>query len=215
MNARAIKKRLMRSRSGYRAYLTVRLPLSLAGNPPPDIRELLPDGFNDDFFEGTWVRNEGMDHRMDEQISIQQVCSGSDPRTRDDLVDRQNPVLISQPAPGVWKWWYGYWSKPTSVVEQGQIVYTHDPIPDEWVERYAAEYEWKRRLFLEPIHPVFDVFQDAANWGKTFDHSVVGNRILIHYTVKKHSWRDFCKAIRKAMSVARKAGVDARVWKRG
>ena len=52
MNARAIKKRLMRARSGYRAYLTVRLPLSLAGDPPPDIRKLLPAGFEDDVFEG-------------------------------------------------------------------------------------------------------------------------------------------------------------------
>lgn len=212
MNIRALKKRLMRTRTSTRAYMTISLPTEVVGTPPPAIMDVLPEGFVSAGWAGHWENP-----ATDESIRIQEMCTGSvDPRTRTDWKEWERPLCVEQAPQGYWTCWLGYWCKPLPPDEKGAIIYRQEPIPDEWVERHVTESKWHHSLLCRNVHPVFDEFVRAYNCAKNINVDVFGARVLVSYVVKWRSFKlDFCKAIRHAMKVAKKQGVDVRVFRRG
>ena len=217
MNARAIKKRLMRGRIGTffgaRAWLRVRMSADIVGTIPPPAESVMPAGFIPGSFGGIWHNEE-----TDESIHINN-WGGPHP-DKGNRHAHEKPLFIepSESVDGYWDFWAGHRSIPNGNDEKGEPIYRFESIPDEWVAAYRTEKLWKDSMHEYGKHPVLDAFIRAGNHAKATDFDLFGKRLDVTYRVKWFSFRGkfaFCRALSKALKMAKAAGIKAHVLKRG
>lgn len=202
MNGKSIRKRLMRRRDDYRAYITVRLSMRDYGLTEPP--EVVFDGMSaDDGFRGWWS---SADER--ERIRIGLVESGSHPR---DVWHEKSACFITS-IPGGWLWWEGVRS----------ITHDDGTITCESVSEEAIGQHRARRLWFDALdtteHPILRQFAQAASWFGGNLWEVNGDDLFLTYTVK---WKRFygdrklrlSAALSRAMKAAKRAGVTVRVMR--
>lgn len=201
MNARSVRKRLMRGRRrafwGDRAYLRVRLPASLVPTAPPAVE--FP-GMTPSVWAGTWLSAD-----ESECVVIGQWHCGVDPR--DMARPAWEPVYFAEQGDG------GGWSYWTGHRERGE---EREPLPEATVAQHRAFMAWQDSLTQYGHHESLDAFLDAGYWAKSTRASVDGGALLLEFGV---NWRypkrrrAFCADFARAMKVAKMLGVAARVLK--
>jgi hypothetical protein len=203
MNARAIKKHLMGGRAstffGRRAYISVRLPVSLLGTQPP---QFTPEGFKEGTFKGEW-ENE------DESVAviITKVHSGRDP-AEGKYSTHERPLFIEDDGYGGWSFWSGYFARRVD----DKMVY--EPVPDEWVAQHRTYSEWADSLHCYGNHPLLDAFLSAGESAKTTDFQLTNKWLDIVFGVK---WfypgrkLRFCRDLSGAIRLARKENISVRL----
>ena len=201
MNARSVRKRLMRGRCrsfwGDRAYLRVRLPASLVPTAPPALE--FP-GLTPSVWSGTWLSAD-----ESECVVISQWHCGADPRNAERPA--WEPVYFAEQGDG------GGWSFWTGHRHCGE---DRGPLSEAIVAQYRASMAWRDSLTQYGHHEALDAFLDAGYWAKSTRASVGGDALLLDFGV---NWRypkrrrGFCADVARAMKVAKKLGVAARVLK--
>lgn len=204
MNGKSIRKRLMRRRDGYRAYITVRLSMREFGLiEPPDV--VFPGMVKLEDFRGEW---DALDGRS--RISIGPVSSADYP-CADDSAPYERPVFVETDSVG-WSWWEGVQS---TTLESGAIA--REPVDEAAIGQHRA-----RRLWFDALdtteHPILRQFAQAASWCGGNLWEVEGDDLFITYTVK---WKRFygdrklrlSAALSRAMKAAKRAGLKALVVK--
>lgn len=228
MNGRTVRKLLMRNREnrgwGSRAYLTIRVPMSLVPTPcPPPSRfpGLSPMGFS-----GHWANQDESKY-----VSIHQCTLGNDPRLDEDPEDPlQRPMyFISldstreyEGKPGEppqivenWSYWTGCRNHQIGVHDCGRPSYTSEDLTEEEVGHEKAFQEWFHILQEPDIHPVLDAlrlaseFAKSTNWARTDDGQlVVTFGVKWFYPDRKLR---FASAISRAFRIARQMGLKLKV----
>lgn len=223
MNARALRKHLMRDRRetlfGDRAFLTVRIPLGVLPEPPPPLPQKPEgEGWKENSFGFGWNRTwEEEGRRYWEHHDFLKPFSGRDPREEnphlpDDLVERDGDTF---------QWWEG--TIRTGVALPGEDL----PRRDAWVltkidpDRVRV---WKRyELWREGLHepsgsPLLDLFQRAGDRARGYYPNLREDALYLTYGVK---WRHrggmlrFCSELSRALRRAREDGVRVKLIKRG
>lgn len=234
MNARAIKKRLMRGRVrsfwGRRAFITVRLPLSVIPvelppepHPRDDPEVADPELWESDMFGG-WRRDldasgrpvDILDYDGDvtiESWSFASVSCGEDPRERLEIADRH--VCESH---GIFRWVEGKHVRGHRLAGGPYEITRRRRLSDDLVDAHIAWADAQRR-YLEGVlgetgSDVLDAFHAAATWARTTYPEVCDGFLYIAYSVKwfyaDQKYR-FCADLSRAIRLARANGVDVRV----
>lgn len=216
MNAKTIKKLLMRSRVknlwGRRAYLTVRVPTkALVSTPRPSPVEF--PGFKPStLLEGHW---EGPEESV---IYISHLFSGTNPalRSKDGepvyfpVLEHRSEYLDEDTGEfkvsESWSWW-------TGMKVQGD---TREALTEAQVASYKAFREWFDALHTYDQNPLRDAFLGAGEQAKSmsFATDASGETLFLTYGVK---WfyparkLVFSSALAKAMKQAKSMGVPVRV----
>jgi hypothetical protein len=208
MNGKTAKKLLMRGRAhgfwGRRAYLTVRLPLSIVSPPPP--APVFPGLAPSPYLDGLWLSPDESEH-----VSIEQLFCGADPSAFQHkpwepvyFAERERP----DPAHGGWSFWTGHRGRKV-----GDGV-EHEPLPMDIVAMHRARDAWQRALYRYGQNDVLDAFLATGEWAKSMDWAVDGEHLLVMYGVKwfyPERKRRFAALLSRAMKTAKRAGVAARV----
>ncbi|MBI4021444.1 MAG: hypothetical protein HY369_04310 [Candidatus Aenigmarchaeota archaeon] len=209
MNARTIRKRLMRHRRnvfwGRRAYLTISVPLSLY---PESLPPFVPPGLPD-FLEGHW-RNEDDSKKW----YIGQISCGTKPEE-----DRANVVGLHLSHWGnSWEWYEGQ-----ELTMDGEKVAARKPLPEEMILAYARRMQWIDK-WLHGSHGFAEgelstpiaLLLLCSNWARSTHASVDGQRVLISWGVKwfyANRKLRFCRDVARFLAAARRMKLDARVWR--
>lgn len=200
-NGRTIYKVLMKGRVlsfwGWRALVTVRLPVSIFTVPRPSMdycKEWGAEAF------GGWelVRPDG-------HVEYREITRAYSP----------SPV-----APGWTVRWEGICRVLALKSDPGMFPSVVDqyPIPDEAIEAHKAVDAWKDRYITGAVDaergPVLDAFLQASGYAKTHYVDIDGEWAYFTYSVKpfyKDRARAFCADLKRAFRVAHEHGVDARL----
>lgn len=218
MNARAIRKKLMRSRRrvlwGQRAYMRLRLPMSVLSSPPPPQPDI-PAGWKEGLWEGHW---QSPDEK--ECIHISRSSCGVNPEEWDtddmdeDASPTRKPLFIEQDEYGTWKFWTGHRSVLVGEDEKGEPIHEYHAIPLEMVAAYKAYAEWKDKLYYPGNGQVLDAFNEAGNSAKSVHWWVEGGVVTVEFGVKWF-YADrklrFCRDLSKAMKLAHGLGIRTRI----
>lgn len=200
----------MRSRArvfwGNRAYLTVRLPVTLVGSlPPPPVS--LP-GLNHSALEGSW-ENEN----ETEFVHIGRLVSSCDPRESERQA-WQTPHFVEQLGEDSWQWWEGHRTRRLSESSAGRYTQEREPLSESIIGQHKAHCEWIDALYEFGKHPVLDAFLSASRWSKSFGLHTEGDRLFAVYGVKWfYPWtkRGFSADLARAVRCAKRHGVPCRV----
>lgn len=240
MNGKTAKKLLMRGRDsvfwGRRAFLTVRLPLSLVPEPVPP-RVPVDRVGESTGMGGYWKRSDENGHTV--LTAISHPSSGGDPQRFIDRGEIKVPVyhvnhesyeydetdddgkVIGKETSHHYDWWeiHEYVFDNYDTPEQKQIEDRAGSA--DLVDMYRARKQWIEKYTQGRGGegtgiPVLDGFLVAAYWAKTTYESVDEARgwFYITYSVKwfySHRKRGFARDLSRAMKRAKKAGVLARV----
>ena len=214
MNARAVKKHLMRGRVrnfwGRRTYMRISLPLSIIPTPPPPPADI-PEGFKEGGWSGFWQNAD-----ESESIHINRSSCGFDPT---ELTQRApyEQILFAEFTDNHWVFWSGHRTRKNGEDENGEPTFEFTPLDEALVAQHKAYSDWHDKLYFMGQHPVMDAFNMAHNAAKSMYWTVVGQRLIAEYGVK---WfypdrkLHFCSAISHAMRVAKKHGIKARILRR-
>lgn len=212
MNARTIRKRLMSRPNhrtdvfwGRRAYLTLSVPLSMYPEAPPPFT---PPGLPDSF-EGHWRSFDG-----GRRWHIGRLSCGVKPAD-----DRAGIVGLRERSHGFgWEWYEG-----EELRMEGDEVAERNPLPEEMILAYARREQWERKWLYglegfeeEELSESLGVLLLCSNWAKSAHANIDGERVLFSYGVKwfyPHHKLRFCRDVTRFLAVARRAGIDARVWR--
>ena len=205
MNGKTAKKCLMRGRTtswwGRRAYLTVRVPVSLVPTPMP--APVRFEGFRAGPFPGLWESLAGS-----ETITISRVMVGHDPNV--GAILPWQPVYFANRAPTV-RAAYEVWSYWTGTRIEDAREYT--ALDEATVGRHKAHQEWLDRLQLEGLHPVLDALVFAGSEAKSVHFEVKGHDIFVTFGVKwfyPDTKLRFAANLGKAFRVAKRIGIPIR-----
>lgn len=211
MNARAIKKRLMRGRAnvfwGKRAYLSVRMPRSVVDGIIPT--EPCPEGFTPDpEWEGTWVTPDGL-----ESIRVCKSGTGVKPDPEDEELfgPHETVASVEETPHGTWDIWSG--SRTRKVMLPDGSDYEWEPsdskVSADFILAYKAYSEWKERLYGEDLSPLVTAFNEAGYSAKSTHWKIEPDGLVVRYGVKWfYAYRKFrfCTDLSKAVTAARLAG---------
>lgn len=194
---------------GNRAYLTVRLPRDVAGEPPPTFT---PDGFVSDGWEGSWKSPDGL-------LSVHiQRASSNVPLDEIDPSDERRLFVEPSSPEGWYDFWTGYLSREVGRDKHDRPVFEQEGVPDEWVARYRDWRGWLDSLHEYGKSPVMDAFVEAGQSAKVVDVGVSDRHLTILYGVKWfYAGRKlrFCRDLSRAIRVAERAGIAVRIVKSG
>lgn len=206
MNARAIKKKLMRRKEGGRAVLTLKLPLSVLATPP--VPKPIFNGFKEQRWDGEWLSQDGQ-----EQLFIEKYTAWDKP---DELREANNTFTeLIQHEQGWWEWWSGY--RMSRTVPEG---YREVWIPSETKVRlddvlaWAEHAEWLEGLQQGKQGPLVDLFDAAGDRARWHHWAIEGERLVFSCGVKWYSARSkfrFCAAMKRAIKAAAKAGIKVKI----
>lgn len=210
MNARAIRRRLLRAKTttmwGSRAYLTVYLPPSVLPEPPPP--PFVPPGKGWRVGVFGWVRGP-----KEFTEYVEGVCCYSGPEFR---VERGIPeACVSASTSGDLDWYQHLYVRHRRMGDDGRFADV--PVPDAWHLAWAAEYRYRDRYLIGRYtgSPVLDAFHDASEWAEATHPGVLPNgRVCLRYAVK---WRypscvrHFCADVKRAIDVATRHGVRVHI----
>lgn len=205
MNARTLRKHLMKTRErnfwGDRAYLTVRLPVSLVGAPRPS--PLNFPGLVQEY-DGWWTNESGSKH-----IRISQVFSSKNPETNEDL--DCEPHFIEK-VRSDWVYWTG------EVVTQleGDDTPVIESLPQALIAQHKALVDWMGKARSGASNPILESFCEAGDYARSTNWQVdeAGDFLYVTYGVK---WRypqqklRFCADLSRALKLAKASGVSAKV----
>ena len=214
MNARAIKKKLMRSRSrvlwGQRAYLTVRLPLSVLPSQPPSL-PFIPEGWKRGYLQGCWEAPDGA-----ESIHINH-WTGAVPTWQEGDAPQERPYFVEYDAEDdTHHHWTGHRCVRAGQDEKGRPVYDFFPLDVALIAQQKARVEWERTLWERPVGngPVIDAMNKVGNCAKSTRWNVEDDCVTVEFGVKWFYpyWKfGFCRALSKALKLARRLGVKAEI----
>lgn len=207
MNARAIRKRLMRGRRGSfwgeRAYLSVRLPRDVAGQSPPTF---IPEGFVSDGWEGSWKSPDGLT-----TVHIGKASSNIPP---EEIGDERRLFIQPSESDGWYDFWSGYISREVGRDENDRPVFEQSEVPEGWVARYKVWREWLDALHGYGVSPLMDAFVEAGQSAKSMEVGVSEDALTILYGVKWF-YADrklrFCADLSKAVRMAHSMGIRGRL----
>lgn len=240
MNARTIRKNLMRNRRtsfwGRRAFVTVRLPLTLFPPLPPPFPTPLDQnptaqGWKEGY--GCWYRripaaqltaeeraawNVGEAETIVERWRFGVVMCSTDPRKWAENIGRIADRHVLRSGLHSYDWWEGVHSLSIvgpDDVEQGE---QHRSLAPELIDQYMArrlwEDKWVSGMEGATDQPVVDAFLSAANYAKTTYHRIAGEYVYLTYSVKwfypRYKLR-FATDLHHAFDVARQHGVSVRL----
>lgn len=210
MNARAVKKYLMRGRQngfwGRRAYLTVRLPHSVLTGVLPSVPTL--EGFRaDPNWTGSWVSEDGS-----EAIRISRGSTGvrPDPSDPEFFAPNETVATIEEDRWGSWQIWSGSRSRRVTL-KNGEEDWedSTEKVPVEFILAYRKYAEFIESLHEYGVNPVMDAFNEAGNSAKSTHWEVDDKGVGVTYGVKwfyaARKYR-FCTDLAKALRLAHKEG---------
>lgn len=197
MNARSVRKRLMKHRHYNRAYLVVRVPLNIVDAPPsrPDF-----PGFRE-CMEGCWKNDE-----TGEVIMIEEEYSkGLPPWEAGNCI-----FFVEQDTPEGWfKYYEGYRYTP----EDGD--FKRSILPEETVGKERAWQLWDENM--PSTHPLLNAFARVSGCkGKSRVYSHDFQYVYFRYSVKTYQhWSKamFCSGVSHALKMAKRMGVPVRIMK--
>jgi hypothetical protein len=226
MNARTVRKILMKSRSRYlfgsRAFVTVKVPLNVFPELPPEV----PDFGKPYSFQGMW---EQRDNGVYTFTSIRSLSSTKNPMelVRDEHSSTPRCVELD-PYSKFWRWFEGT-----------KIVYRCDtsleyPLSDpkkellqrvELPEEHIADHKNRQNWFDNYCQgssekawedPLVGGFLWAGNEAKATYAWIKGDDVFLQYAVKwfypKRKLR-FSAKLARAVSRAKRSGHDVRVYR--
>lgn len=210
MNARAIRRRLMRCRVrsmwGSRAFLTVYLPASVLPEPPPP--PFVPPGKGWRVGAFGWVRGPEM---FTEYMEGACAYSGPEFQAEYGIPD----ACVTASTSGDLDWYQHLYVRYRRMGDDGRFADV--PVPDAWHLAWAAEYRYRDRYLIGRYtgSPVLDAFHEAAEWTEAVYPGVLPDgRVVLRYAVK---WRypsyvrHFCADVKRAFDVAARHGVRVHI----
>lgn len=213
MNGKTAKKLLMRGRTksfwGRRAYLTVRLPLSLVPTPCPEpvtFAGLSAEG------DGTWMNED-----TTEIVHAYKASIGTDPRKLARMA--HEPVYFAtkeydgDDGYEHWTFWTGTHYRTIGTLADGRGIHEKTPIDEATVARHKAYVEWHDRLHHTGLNPVLDAFVEAGDSAKATYFEVEGDNLLVTYGVKyfyPNRKRRFAAKLARAFRTAKALGIQVR-----
>lgn len=226
MNGRAIRKRLMRCRArtlfGKRAFLRVRVPLTIYPEPSPTI----PSFPGEEVYGGCWLleREDG----SQDAVVISNPSSGTNPHTLDGP---EMPRFVEK-KPDYWQWWTGWkHTVPAGATpeETRECFNRGEDLPIEVIERYRRVSGWESTFIHGlPQAPyethdgwanddrwaVASALLDAGDHAKAVYPDANGKFMTLTFSVKwkyPQRVRRFSAAIHRVFDLARKQGVGIKV----
>lgn len=218
-NGRTLYKVLMKGRRnsfwGRRAFLTVRLPLSILPVPCPS--KDYAKGWGEEVADGHW-RTESEDGGVCIH-NISEVSSTSNPKdlfSEEEL--EQIHYITSRNEYGYesFSWWEG----EKSILDgSGQIVET-EPLPIEAIDAHRAWVFWANSYLHGENDvergPALEAFLQASHRAKTHyaSFSEDGKYLYFTYSVKpflRERTKRFCSDLKRAFEVAHAHGIDAKL----
>lgn len=220
MNGKTARKLLMRGRSrnfwGRRAYLTVRVPVSLVPTPMPEPVRF--EGFREGPFAGSWKSLDDSEY-----ITISRVATGRDPHdTTFGYMRPWQPVYFANRdhvgAVGAdyesWSYWTGTRTKTVGTDVNEEPLQERSALDERTVGLHKAHQEWLDRLQLEGLHPVLDALVISGYAAKSVHYEVKGQNILVTFGVKwfyPDTKLRFASGLGRAFRLAKRMGIPIRV----
>lgn len=226
MNGRAVRKRLMRCRVqslfGERAFLCVRVPITVYPEPSP----VIPSFPGEELYGGHWsLEKEDGSH---DEVVISNPSSGMDPHE----FDGPETLRFVEKTPYYWQWWTGWkYSIPAGATreETWECFHRGEDLPIEVVEQYRrvcgweytfvhgyprAPYEAHEGWRNDARWAVASALLDAGTHAKTVYPHVDGEFMTLTFSVKwryPQRVRRFSAAMHRVFDLARKRGVAVKV----
>ena len=226
MNTRSIYKRLVRNNVrtdwGKRAFLTVRLPLSVLPSDPPAYKcpYTKEEGWEEDYL-GMWRRSRAREDGLRVEEAVWVMRHGST-NSVDEIREEFPHAIVVGGQDNGWAHYYLADKSVTTIDTDGNRTFERYPLKEPWVQDLVDYLEWKFRVFMpkEGVecsrHAVLEDLLDGevAAYFKTYYVRLSDTHIYIQYSVKStyHSrMRRFSAALSRAMDLAKKAHVDVKV----
>ena len=209
-NGRTLRKILMKNRGlplwGPRAYIRIRLPVSVFPVPPPSLE--YSQDWGREVFRGFWKKPLG-DGTFETRY-IYCTSSSEPPSTEQGSFHFLEALGATR-----YRWWEGRFS-----VRPKEGPRTHFDLPVGEIEAHRAWSNWKdtylHGLFLKDRGPVLQAFLEAGDFARNHDADLSkdGRYLYVTYSAKwlrVESFQRFIADLKRAFRVADKHGVDARV----
>lgn len=181
MKAKAIKKRLMRSRTrnfwGRRAYLTVRLPRDLVGPTPPlpSFPGLIYAG------DGVWHR-EGDKDFIGERIHIDQWHMSKCPNNEDREPWNRALFVRNVDRTSLWSAWTGFRVMPEQVGDETTFV--REAVSEDDVRLFSEHKRWQDSLHERGHHLALDAVLNADFNAKAAYVNAKDDGVYVTFSVK-------------------------------
>lgn len=217
MNSRTAYKLMLKCRRknmwGTRSLVAVRLPLSLADEPPPESE----------------FKEENVEIKLpNSNYKTIQICHVNGPRESEKEWGHPRYLISSDRyCADRCEWWEGWYLITTKSLSDDSynidtdVIETGD-LDEKSITDYAKYKKWEDKYIHginswdhkgSPVNnPVLKAFHEASFWAKTTYGGVEKDKIYIVYSVKLAYMKDFAPHLSKAMKIAKKHNIKVRAF---
>lgn len=235
MNARAVKKRVLRMRRvsfwGRRAYVSLRIPMSVYPEPCPVF--IVPLDWKPEESLGACWRIPTLEAASDQRayVSISKITSGTDPRKNPDkeeafrfLECRETWTDRAGKVHEHWEWWEGVIRVGREYVDaegnkQWELLKQIN-LPDDVVAAYRRESCWhakyiqRMKSFEGDDRGFFARMWETQSWARATYGYVEGNHVVVTWAVKwfySETLARFCASLGRLLKVAKREGIPVKL----
>ena len=199
---------------GKRSMVAVRLPLSLADEPPPEslfkenhLEIKLPNG---NYKTVAFHHVNGPKDSCKNSRNFTKYLEEPDKYYADRSNWWEGDYIITTKSP-----YDDTFNRETDLVEEGEM--DEKSVTDyvnykKWEDRYVHGINSWGYDQPPPSNPVLNAFHQAANWSKTTYGGVEGDNIYLVYSIKDKRIKKFAPHLSKAMKFAKKHNVRVRAF---